>query len=213
MNDLSLAGTQIEHFHICAFFDSREQEYDVLVPFFKEAIEQGEKNVHIINPASVDEHRQRLIEAGIDAHGCEACGQLDVQTWHGAYLGDDGTFDKDRMISTLQQVCRAATEAGYPRVRLMGNMDWIFGDVPGIDSLLAYEAEVNEILADMRQPAICVYDVAKLSGSMMMDLLRTHPLTLINGVVQENPFYTPASEMIAELERRKAQAAERPVHV
>ncbi len=35
MNELSLAGTQIEHFHVCAFFDSREQEYDVLAPFLQ----------------------------------------------------------------------------------------------------------------------------------------------------------------------------------
>jgi hypothetical protein len=41
---------------------------------------------------------------------------------------------------------------------------------------------------------------------MMMDLLRTHPLTLINGVVQENPFYTPASDMLAELKTRDAAA-------
>ena len=39
--------------------------------------------------------------------------------------------------------------------------------------------------------------------SMMMDLLRTHPLTLIGGVVQENPFFTPPAEMLKELRARK----------
>jgi hypothetical protein len=37
---------------------------------------------------------------------------------------------------------------------------------------------------------------------MMMDLLRTHPLTLVGGVVQENPFYTPPREMLEELRAR-----------
>lgn len=203
MNELSLAGTQIEHFHVCAFFDSRDEEYDVLAPFFKEAIDQGEKNLHIINPANLDEHRARLSKAGIDVHACEACGQLELQTWQGAYLDDRGTFDKDRMLATLENVCKTANEAGYSRVRIMGNMDWVFGDVPGAKDILVYEAEVNEVLSQNRQPAVCVYDVSKLSGSMMMDLLRTHPLTLINGVVQENPFYTPASEMLEELKNRK----------
>jgi hypothetical protein len=46
----------------------------------------------------------------------------------------------------------------------------------------------------------------------MMDLLRTHPLTLINGVVQENPFYTPASEMIEELRNRETKAQLRTGH-
>jgi CBS domain containing-hemolysin-like protein len=112
------------------------------------------------------------------------------------------------MMTTLEEVCKAANDAGYPRIRIMGNMDWVFADVPGAKDILAYEAEVNEVLSKNRQPAVCVYDIAKLSGSMMMDLLRTHPLTLINGVVQENPFYTPASEMLAELRKRDSKVQE-----
>ena len=205
MIELSLAGTPIEHFHICALFDSREQEYEVLLPFFKETLEQGEKSIHILNPASIAEHRHRMTEAGIDAAGCEACGQLELQSWQGVYLDEGGTFDKDRMLATLKAVCEQASEAGYPRVRIMGNMDWAFSDTAVDKGLLAYEAEVNEVLSQNRQPAVCVYDIAKLSGSMMMDLLRTHPLTLINGIVQENPFYTPASEMLEELRNREAK--------
>lgn len=210
MNQLSLAGTEIEHFHVCAFFDSRVAEYDVLAPFFKEGLEQGEKALHIVNPDSMDEHRGKLAESGIDVHGCEACGQLEVSSWYGAYLDEHGVFDKNRMMATLEQACATAREQGYPRVRIMGNMDWVFTDVPGSEQILAYEAEVNEVLAQNRQPAICVYDTAKLSGAMMMDLLRTHPLTLINGVVQENPFYVPASEMLQELARRESAASAAP---
>jgi hypothetical protein len=87
----------------------------------------------------------------------------------------------------------------------MGNMNWVFDDVPGRESLIEYEAEVNEVLQRNRQPAVCVYDMDKLSGSMVMDLLRTHPLTLIGGVVQENPFFTPPAEMLKELKARKAR--------
>jgi hypothetical protein len=85
----------------------------------------------------------------------------------------------------------------------MGNMDWVHNDVPGAADLLEYEAEVNDVLERNRHPAVCVYDIAKLSGSMMMDILRTHPMTLIGGVVQENPFYTPPAEMLRELRERK----------
>lgn len=206
MNQLSLAGTQIEYFHICAFFDSREEEYDTLLPFFKEAIDQGEKNLHILNPELIDDHRDRLAQSGIDVPHCEACGQLEMLPWRKAYLDENGAFVKERMLATVDVVCKTAIDHGYPRLRIMGNMDWVFAGIPGAEDILEYEAEVNEVLQRNRQPAICVYDIAKLSGSMMMDLLRTHPLTLINGVVQENPFFTPASEMLEELENRKARA-------
>ncbi|RYY02305.1 MAG: hypothetical protein EOO53_11930 [Gammaproteobacteria bacterium] len=207
MNQLSLAGTNLNYFHICAFFNSRDEEYEVLIPFFKQGIDQGEKVLHIVNPVNTEDHRSRLVNAGIDTHHCESCGQLEVISWQNAYLDPDGRFDKAKMLETINHITGEGLDAGFPRLRIMGDMEWVFSDTPGAEDILEYEAEVNEVLELNRQPAVCVYDIAKLSGSMMMDLLRTHPLTLIGGVVQENPFYTPAAEMLQELRLRKSNRA------
>lgn len=43
MNQLSLAGTPLDYFHICAFFNSSDEEYDILCPFYQEGLDQGEK--------------------------------------------------------------------------------------------------------------------------------------------------------------------------
>jgi hypothetical protein len=203
MNRLSLAGTDLEYFHVCAFFNSRDEEYAVMAPFYKQAVDQGEQNLHIVNPLHLDDHRHRLGQASIDTPHCEACGQLQVLAWEDAYL-DGGAFNKDKMLAKVDRLTGAGRDTGFGRVRVMGNMDWVFSDIPGAADILEYEAEVNEVLARNRQPAVCVYDVAKLSGSMMMDILRTHPLTLIGGVVQENPFYTPPAQMLQELRERKS---------
>jgi len=203
MNRLSLAGTELNYFHVCAFFNSRDEEYAVLSPFFKEAVDQGEKNLHIVNPEHSANHRHRLGQAGIDVPHCESCGQLEVLEWQQAYLDETGGFDKDKMLATVDHLTGAGRDAGYGRLRIMGDMGWVFTEIPGAADILEYEAEVNEVLERNKQPAVCVYDVAKLSGAMMMDLLRTHPLTLVGGVVQENPFYTPPREMLEELRARK----------
>lgn len=203
MHRLSLAGTELEYFHVCAFFNSRDEEYEVLSPFFNEALAQGEKNLHIVNPAHAEDHRRRLGETGMDVPHCEACGQLEVLLWQQAYLDETGSFSKDRMLAAVDHLTGTGRDAGFGRVRIMGNMDWVFTDTPGAADILEYEAEVNEVLSRNRQPAVCVYDISKLSGAMMMDILRTHPLTLIGGVVQENPFYTPPADMLKELRARK----------
>lgn len=203
MNRLSLAGTDLEYFHVCAFFNSRDEEYAVMAPFYKQAVDQGEQNLHIVNPLHLDDHRYRLGQASIDTPHCEACGQLQVLAWEDAYL-DRGAFNKDKMLAKVDLLTGAGRDTGFGRVRIMGNMDWVFSDIPGAADILEYEAEVNDVLARNRQPAVCVYDVAKLSGSMMIDILRTHPLTLIGGVVQENPFYTPPAQMLQELRERKS---------
>lgn len=200
---LSLAGTELDYFHVCAFFNSRDEEYAVLTSFYKEAVDQGEQNFHIVNPAHLDDHRKRLTGADIDTHHCEGCGQLQVLPWGQVYLNQQGVFDKDRMLATIDHATGAGRDAGFGRIRIMGNMDWVFTGIPGVNQILEYEAQVNDVLARNRQPAVCVYDISKLSGSMMMDILRTHPLTLIGGVVQENPFFTPPAEMLRELRARE----------
>lgn len=203
-DQLSIAGTALEYFHVCAFFNSRDEEYDVLAPFFAEGVQQGEKNVHIVDPALMDEHRMRLANAGIDTDQCEACGLLEIIPWRKAYLDEHGVFDKDRMLATLDAMTSPEGDGSYKRLRIMGNMAWaLHGGAGTPEKLIEYEAEVNDVLSRNRQPAVCVYDVANLSGSMMMDLLRTHPLTIIGGVVQENPFYTPPAQMLRELRARE----------
>jgi hypothetical protein len=125
-----------------------------------------------------------------------------VKTWNDAHLRG-GTFDQDRMMSDLDTLIRTHAATGEPTMRLVGQMGWIFSSPPGIEQLVAYEASVNEVLNRGKTPTVCVYDVRRLSGSMMMDLLRAHPLTVMNGVLHENPFYTPAEEMLEDIRRRR----------
>ena len=37
-----------------------------------------------------------------------------------------------------------------------------------------------------------------------MDIMRTHPMVIIGGLLQENPFFVPPDEMLSELRRRRA---------
>ena len=41
---------------------------------------------------------------------------------------------------------------------------------------------------------------------MIIDIVRTHPLMLVGGVLQENPFYVPPDEFLAELRSREARS-------
>jgi len=204
---LTLAGSRLRHFHVCAFFNSREEEHQVLGPFYQEAARQGERNLHIVEGRSMESHRGHLSTAGLDVPACESCGDLVLMPWHHAYLDEDGHFDRRRMLTLVDQVTREAAAEGSSRVRVMGQMDWIVK--AGIDraEVIAYEAEVNEVLAAHQQPAVCVYDIAQLDGALMMDLLRTHPLTLIGGALRENPFYTAPAQMLRELAARRDKPA------
>lgn len=103
-------------------------------------------------------------------------------SWNDVYL-NGGSFDQDRMLGAIEAALDAGKEAGYPRMRIMGNMGWTFEGKPGTEEVIEFESRVNEVLSRRRQLAVCVYDTARLSGSMMMDILRTHPMTLVGDIV------------------------------
>jgi hypothetical protein len=183
------------HFHACAFVKGPDEESAVIDPFFVEGFRRGEKAVYIVDPTRRDHHEARLRAAA-------PAELVDVTTWDDAHL-KGGTFDQDRMMASLEEMIRDHAAAGHPPMRLVGQMGWIQAKPPGIEQLVAYEASVNEVLNRGKTPTICVYDVRKLSGSLMMDLLRAHPLTVMNGVLHENPFYTAPEQLLAELKYRR----------
>jgi hypothetical protein len=46
---------------------------------------------------------------------------------------------------------------------------------------------------------ICAYDLTKFGASTVMNALRTHPVVIIGGLMQENPFYVAPDEFLREL--------------
>jgi hypothetical protein len=184
-----------DHYHACAFVSGPEEERAVIDPFFVEGMKRGEKAVYIVDPEKRLSHEQRLTEE------CPSSDLLEVTTWNEAHL-KGGSFNQERMMSALEEMLQAHAALGKPAMRLVGQMGWVFSSPPGIEQLVAYEASVNELLNRGKTPTVCVYDLRKLKGSLMMDLLRAHPLTVVNGVLYENPFYTPAPELLHELQGR-----------
>jgi hypothetical protein len=141
-----LAGAVLDRSrHVCAFFNSKEEEYRVLLPFVKEGFTQGDKAFHIVDPAHRQEHLRRLEREGIDVAATQQSGQLEVLRWEDAYL-QEGHFDQNRMLTLIEQVLNHGEAQGYPLTRLVANMEWALEDRPGVDDVVEYETRLNYIL-------------------------------------------------------------------
>jgi hypothetical protein len=136
-------------------------------------------------------------------------GQLEVLPWTDMYVRDH-RFDQDAMLASVEELIQSGASAGYPRTRLVGHhMDWLFLDQPAVNNLVEYKARLNHILSKYNAPVICNYDLAKFSASVAMDIMRTHPLVIIGGLLRENPFFVPPEEFLLEIrERRLAMSQE-----
>ena len=106
------------------------------------------------------------------------------------------------MVRMLTDVLEANRASGAP-MRLMGHMEWALETVPGVTDIVEYETKLNLVSPNYPDPIVCVYDLNRHSGGVVMDILRTHPMVIIGGVLQENPMYIPPAEFLLELQQRK----------
>ena len=83
-------------------------------------------------------------------------------------------------------------------------MDWLFQDKPAVNDLAEYEARLNHVLSKYNDPVICNYDLSKFSASVAMDIMRTHTLVIIGGLLRENPFFVPPEQFLQEMHERRA---------
>jgi hypothetical protein len=202
--DGSLGG----HRHVCAFFNDLDEEHRVLRSFFKDGFDRGEKETHIVEADKRADYLQRLAAAGINVRGMMDAGQLEVLPWTDMYVRDH-RFDQDAMLASVEELIQSGASAGYPRTRLVGHhMDWLFLDQPAVNNLLQYEARLNHVLSKYNAPVICNYDLSKVSASVAMDIMRTHPLVIVGGLLRENPFFVPPEEFLVELRERRSAVSQ-----
>ena len=199
-----LFGENLEEgMHICTFFRTSAEKYRVLMPFIREGMEQGDRAFHIVNPSLRSEHAQRIAEAGIDAARAEGEGQLEIMGWDEAYLRG-GSFDHSAMLSLLPVLLKDGRTRGFPITRFIADMAWVLNDPGALDRLLEYECRVNLALPKAGDIVICSYDLDKFGAAIVIGALRTHPIVLIGGIVQRNPFYVPPEALLKELNERES---------
>src|ERR1700738_1773941 len=177
----SLAGQR----HICAFFNSADEEYRVLRSFYKDGFDRGDKSFHLVNPELREEHLKRLTEAGINVQEAMDSGQLEVRPWQDAPLRG-GRFDEDTWLAVFEQMLQSGSAAGYAHTRFLGHMEWALVDLPGVEDLIEFETRVNYVTPKYDNIVICTYDLSKFNASVGMDALRHAPAVIVGGFVQGN---------------------------
>jgi MEDS: MEthanogen/methylotroph, DcmR Sensory domain len=203
---VTLCGRQLDRpTHLCAFFDSREEEYDVLTPYYNEGLAAGEQVITIVDSDRQSDHCSRMAAHGIPVDEARANGQLRVLTAEETYTRG-GRFGAQRMYDLLQGAL-AAAHRNQKRVRTSGVMKWATRGHAGTEELMDYEARVNVLVPIYDCTLLCVYDLSEISGQMVMDVLKTHPYIVFRREVLENPYYVAPIEVLKQV--LQPQVAER----
>ena len=197
----SLCGTLLgPRAHVCAFFRSVADRDRVLLPFIRDGLIAGEKIVQTIDPGRRNAHVGQLLASGIDFEAAHRQGRFELYDWTQTHLGDGG-FEALRTLDFFKRVRERARDDGFPMTRFVTHMEWALENGVKPLDLLAYESQANRAWLGATgpvNPVICTYDLTKFSAEFIVEVMRTHPLTLIDGILQENPFFSPPEEFAIE---------------
>jgi signal transduction histidine kinase len=176
--------------HVCAIYDHPDEQIEGIVDYIKTGLTLGERCVYIVSDRTTQDVHERLTRARVDVGAALDSGRLSLQTKHETYLRG-GSFDPDRMIEFLRESEEAALREGCSGLRLTGEMSWALGSEAGCERVVEYETRLNGYFQDSRSHAICQYNRSRFSPDVIVDMLRAHPIAIIDQAACLNPYYEP----------------------
>ena len=191
------------HRHMCAFFNSAEEEYRVTLPFMREGLMRGERILNILRDRDRPEHGRRLRQGGIDVEASLLSGQLQVDRARDVYL-PDGRFDKEGMLAFVQRTLDESAASGFGATRVVAHCECVLHDRRSAADFLEYETRLNYLLPQYPDQAICVFDSQQVGAEVALDIFRTHPVVILGGMVRANPFYEAPDRLLREFALRYA---------
>jgi len=179
--------------HVCAFYRGDRDRDRLLSGYFGAGLSAGDKCVCVVDSRNTAEWLRNLPYSG-DNHS-PSDGQLDIHLPESSYLAGGKFTTGDMLTFWIDNILRATAD-GYSFCRLAGEMTWALRDAPGVEHLVGYESELNRVTASYPVTVLCLYDLDRFSGEVVVNIVMTHPQVLVQGILIENPYYVEPDEFL-----------------
>jgi len=178
--------------HICYLYNNENERRQTIAEYIQSGLLAGEKVGYLADipsTPSTDEMDKYLSQLGIDFPGNLKPDQLILAQAEASYC-PDGTFMPERMIDYWRTFYMQAQHESFAGVRFTGETSWLSKGMPGAERWVEYEAMLNILVEEFPvHGVICQYDVNKIDGATLFDVLNVHPMMIVAGQVVHNPYF------------------------
>ena len=175
--------------HICGLYETEKERDDIIFGFLQHGDMGGDLQLYVPVERTKKDFREqyaKLFENCRQHIHDENCFQLfSVKDLY----YPDGVFSPVSMDEGLNNFFEESQKSGRRNIRATAEMVWALEAVPGTEHLMAYESRLNYFIENKPWISICLYNLTKFDGAIIMQVLRTHPYIISKGVITENPFY------------------------
>jgi anti-anti-sigma regulatory factor len=169
--------------HLCLPFASDDERREVLTSYIVDGLSRGERVIYYADrtgPAVIDSW---LADSGIETSRMVEEGRLEIRPIDNNYVFG-GHFEPDAVITTLWVEVRETRDAGYPGLRISGEMTSELRPVADERALREYETRMSRVFDSRELAAICQYDLRLFDEAAVTQMIACHPR-----VVQIDPLH------------------------
>jgi MEDS: MEthanogen/methylotroph, DcmR Sensory domain len=185
--------------HICALYTGPDERDAVLLPYIRSALRSGDKCVCVVDSTEPADLLARLrLDTDIDLAECLASRQFDLLRAADTTMRSGRFCPADMAGFWKAFIAGTMNSRKYHRVRAASETGLSLRDLPDWREVVQHESEMNRMLPLYPQVLLCLYDLEKVGGAFLVDLMSMHPRLLINGRLTENPYYLAPDVWLAK---------------
>jgi hypothetical protein len=160
--------------HVCQFYDTKEDQIRMLVPYFRQGLERNEVCVWLVADLTVDEARAALRAEVPDLDRYMARGQMHIRHYTELYTDADGNVKPaDELSSQFAAMESTVAPNGFSGLRASGSVSWI-RDEENMRRFMDYETKVNCAIQNSRIMAVCTYPAHAAAMCRCRELIHNH---------------------------------------
>jgi hypothetical protein len=167
----------------------------------------SEKCLFAAAPAQVKELTEELRKLHVDVESILASGQLVLHEDREIFLANGKRFDPYYLLSLHQTFIAQALREGWKAVRISIDMTWLVKDLAKDqatpEQILKYEAASDAVFTFQNAPIIALmhYDHSKLLPSLVVEMIKLHPISVVGKYIKRNPSYLNSEQYMLKILR------------
>jgi len=189
--------------HICQLYSKVTEIPGVTAHLLRVGLSSKEKCLFAAAPAQVKELCEALEKLQINVDEKIASGQLVLYDEREIFLTNGKRFDPYALLSSHQTFIAQALREGWSAVRISIDMTWLTKDIASAEQILKYEAASDAVFTFQNAPIIALmhYDHSKLLPSLVVEMLKLHPISVVGKYIKRNPFYLNSEQYMLKILR------------
>jgi len=189
--------------HICQLYSKVTEIPGVTARLLRVGLSLSEKCFFAAAPAQVKELCDELRKLQVDVDALIASGQLVLHEEREFLLANGKRFDPYFLLSQHQTFIAQALREGWQAVRISIDITWLVKDIATPEQILKYEAASDAVFTFQNAPIIALmhYDHSKLIPSLVVEMLKLHPISVVGKYIKRNPFYLNSEQYMLKILR------------